>query len=156
GFGRLAFPNASTLRAWRKERVRSEAWSDWPESFPAPSAKPFVVGPKLDQTTKPRRDGGVLGIEVNGTTVELTMDVGEESFNDEVGEVATLLRAAAAHGAKGTLLFLGTGGAEGDFAYRLVLARGRSRLVEIERSERREIYRGASYKAFVRRVADAA
>jgi hypothetical protein len=130
GFGRIKFENAAALDAWKKSKVSHADFEDWPETFVTDRTKPFVIEKKLAELAKPR-SSGVLDIAIDANSAELIMDVEEETFNDHVGEIATLFRASAAHGGKGTIVFLGTAGAEEDFAFELLVDKKKSRVSEL-------------------------
>lgn len=148
----MAFPSPSALAAWLGARVRYSDWADWPEDFFSDLSKPFGVQARLKALSRPRRDGAVLEIEVDGHNVELRMDLPEESFAELVGDVASLLRSAEGHRGKGAFVFLGTAGAEGDFAYRLELGGGKSRVVEVPQKQRRALYASREYKTLCQHV----
>lgn len=154
GFGRVKFPNAAELDAWKKSKVSHADFDDWPETFVTDRVEPFVIAKKLVELAKPLRGGGVLDIAIDADSVELVMDVAEETFNDHVGDIATLFRSSAAHGAKGTIVFLGTAGAEEDFAFELLVDKKKSRVSELSEQRSVALYRSATYRAFQKSVSD--
>src|SRR5262249_38541676 len=91
-------------------------------------------------------------ITISGPEVSIVYDTGEDAFRDGAGDFAALFRGAASHGAKGTLWFLGTAGAEGDFVYELSLDGKGTNLRKLKRKETAPIYDGEGYRAFMDRL----
>lgn len=150
----MKFPSSAPLTAWKKSKVSHADFDDWPETFITDRTTPFVVEKKLAELSKPVMGFGVLEIAIEKDGVELVMDVEEETFNERAGELATLFRASAEHGAKGTIVFLGTAGAEGDFAFELLIDKKKSRVSELTAQRSKALYASATYRAFQKQVSD--
>jgi hypothetical protein len=150
GFGSMRLPSRAALTAWKTKRVSRSEHDDWSDLLERATSRPDeAVTKRLAAFEK------VPGLRVvtEGLRVELTYDDDEDGFRHRAGDVAAMLRAAAPEGAAGAFWFLGTAGAEGDFAFELRLGRGASRLTEVKRGAARDrLYAGEGYAAFASRV----
>src|SRR5688572_11584120 len=108
----MRFPDAASVAAWRRDRVSHAAFRDWVEDMGTSSDPVETVEKRLARVRKhhdPRRYT-IQEVAIDGSTVRLVYEAGEDGFRDGAGDLAALLRAAAPHGAKGTFWFLGTAG----------------------------------------------
>jgi hypothetical protein len=156
GFGALTFPDAKAVAGWKASTGRYADFADWEaeSEFEVEDARrglQVVVKDDLAAWAKPSRDGDFVQVELDGTQLGFWMDMSEDGYREHVAEVALLLRAAAAHGARGTCWFLGTAGAEGDFVYALTLGRGRSTLAALDGKAADAVYRSPGYRALMGR-----
>lgn len=153
GYGTMKFGSPAALAAWRAAKVSHAAYDDWPEDLAGSSLRDETVARRLARIAKGHNPKiyAIQQIEIRGTTVELTYDQGADAFRDTVADLAATLRCADVHGATGTFYFLGTAGAERDFAFALALGRKKSKVTELPRAQRGRAY-GAGYRAFNERV----
>lgn len=144
GYGRLHFPSAQALAAWRDGSVGAARWSDWQE-LGTPSATDAVVAERLGVSAR-----GVLSVQIDGARLTLTYE--DADFEAHAADLASALRASERHGAEGELFFLETGDAEHDgLVLRLTIGAGTSQLVRLTKTEARAAY-GAGYRAFQARA----
>ena len=151
GYGSMKFPSTAALAAWKASEVSHAAYDDWVGQLEGSSAPDETVTKRLARIAAGHSVAthAIQQIAIEGTTVSLTYDVGEDEFRDDAGDFAALLRCADRRGAKGTFYFLGTAGAEGDFAYSLVLTGRASKLSALTATKKAY---GEEYEAYQQRV----
>jgi hypothetical protein len=155
GFGSMQFPSAEALAAWRTTTVSHAVYDDWCGELEGGT---YLDDEPVNDRVKTLARGhdpknySLRLIEVDGLVVSLLYDDGEDGFRELSGDIAATLRCADTHGATGTFHFLGTAGAEEDFAYELAIGKGTSRVTELANAGIRRVYRGAGYAAFTARA----
>jgi len=151
GYGSMKFPSSAALAAWKASEVSHGAYDDWVGDLEGSSAPVETVTKRLARIAAGSSVAthAIQQVAIEGTTVSLTYDVGEDAFREGAGDLAALLRCADRRGAKGTFYFLGTAGAEGDFAYSLVLTGRASKLSALTTTKKAY---GKEYEAYQQRV----
>ncbi|HEY4239985.1 MAG TPA: hypothetical protein VGM88_09230 [Kofleriaceae bacterium] len=156
GFGTMTFPSSAALDAWRDTVIRHGAYGDWVNELTEASYLPEEsVGDRLGALADEDDPGGtrVQQIGVDGLTVVLTYDDDEDSFRERAGDIAATVRCADQHGATGVFWFLGTAGADYEFAYELTLGAGTSQCKNVQGQPAiAAIYDGDGYQAFQART----
>ena len=155
GFGAMTFPSADALAAWRKDKVSHAAWDDWFDDLIGTFRKDESVAKRLAALASGHAPGKfvIQHVTVNDLTVALDWHTHEDGFRDEAGDMAALVRSAATRRANGVFHFLGTAGAEGDFAYEVKLdGNGTSTAKALAGAALAKLYKGAGYRAFMDRV----
>jgi hypothetical protein len=155
GFGRMSFPSVAQAQQWLAARRSHGDWNDWVGELELGEDEPFVVAELLDQFADwhDPADHGIYAIELNDAELDLVFDVGEDDFRDNAATLAALLRSADACDATGKFWFLGTAGAEYDFAYQLTVGDGRSEIKVLGGRQLARIYEGPEYREFSKQVA---
>lgn len=152
GFGSMRFPSTEALEAWKESTVSHAEWGDWINELEGSYAPEETVEERLATVAHQRASFMALEVTIDGTTVKLVYDDGEDGFREGSGDVAALVRGGAAFGAKGRFWFLGTAGAEGDFVYELTLDGKTSKLKELAGAVSGKVYASKEYQAFCERV----
>lgn len=150
----MHFPSAEQLAAWKKTTVSHAAWDDWFDELEGAYLKDEPVAARLRTVAKGHspKHYNIQHVALDGLDVSLTWDAGEDGFRESAGDFAALMRSAESFGAQGTFYFLGTAGAEGDFAYELRLdGQGGSSVRALRGNAMRAAY-GEGYEAFMGRV----
>jgi len=153
GYGSMRFPTAQAHTAWSKCRLRHADWDDWLWDLRAHERPDEPVSARLRALAK---IDALFVVRSESPVVELAFDTGSEPFREGAGgDVASLVRCAAHHGAKGRFWFLATAGGEGGFAYELTLdGKKGSTLKELSPARTRAVYGTDAYAAFVQRLAE--
>lgn len=152
-YGSMTFPTTAALAAWKATTVSHTAFTDWIEDLRGTYAADETVVKRLARVARGHsaKSSTLQEITIEGTTVSLLYDTGEDEFREGSGDIAALVRCADRHGAKDSFTFLGTAGAEGDFAYSLVLNGRSSKVTRLAGAALEKAY-GADYEAFRERV----
>ena len=154
GYGTMTFPDEAALTRWKRATVSHAAYQDWIDELANGVEPDETVAKRLTRIAR-GHDPKIYSIQqvtIDGTRITLTWDTGEDGFRDGVADFAAFVRSADTFGAKGTFYFLGTAGAEGDFAYVVTLDGKRSKVSVVPASRRAKVAYGADYRAFVARV----
>lgn len=158
GYGTMTFPNEGAVTEWKKTTVSHGAYEDWSDELEwGTYQEDETVAKRLASIAKHHDPKTFLiqQVSIEGPRVSLTWDTGEDNFRETVGDFAALMRSAEAFNAKGAFYFLGTAGAEGDFAYSLVLdGKGGSKVDSLPPNKIMKVAYGADYEAFMQRVSD--
>ena len=156
GYGTMTFPTEGAVTEWKKTTISHGAYEDWIDDLDSGAYQPDeTVAKRLASIAKNHDAKGFLiqQVTIEGPRVTLTWDSGEDDFRDSAGDFAALMRSAEAFKAKGAFYFLGTAGAEGDFAYSLVLdGKGGSKVDSLPPNKIMKVAYGAEYDAFCERV----
>ena len=152
----MTFADEEAVKAWQSAKYAHGSWTDWGEEgwFTNGIEEPVAVSDQIATFRAlhdPKRTS-YLTLDENGSTIELLFETGEDEFRANVADLAALLRSGATHGATGEFWFVGTAGAEYDFAYRLQLANGDSKLDALEKPDIAAVYDGDAYQRFMNRV----
>lgn len=128
-------------------------WDDWLGELETSTEPEEQVEVRLARIT---RGGGdeVLELALERTTARLVYDDGEDGFRERAGDLAALIRCAGDQGATGRFYFLGTAGAEGDFAFELTLEGKRTKLRALSGAALEGVYESDAYRAFSERVTE--
>lgn len=150
----MQFPSGEAIARWRQATYSHASFKDWVGWLRNGTREVLAVDKQLAVMAKrhaPQRYDFLL-LEAKDTGLELMFETGEDDFRAIAGDVAALLRSAAAHGASGTFLFLGTAGAEHDFVYQLSLGGGSSKIANLRRDEITAVYEGEAYRLHMDRL----
>jgi hypothetical protein len=156
GYGTMTFPNEGAVTEWKKTTVSHGAFDDWIDELEwGTYQEDETVAKRLASIAKNHDAKSFLvqQVGIEGPRVTLTWDTGEDNFRETVGDFAALVRSAEAFKAKGAFYFLGTAGAEGDFAYSVVLdGKGGSTVAKLAPNKIMKVAYGADYEAYAERV----
>ncbi|MFT3710517.1 MAG: hypothetical protein QM817_23075 [Archangium sp.] len=150
GFGAMTFPDQAALDAWKQTTVDHAKWDDWINELEDSYDVEESVADRLESVAK-RHDARAYNIQqvtIEGLTVALVYDTGEDGFREGSADIAALVRSADEFKAKGRFHFLGTAGAEGDFVYQLTLTGKGSKLKELSLAAGAKVYDSKDYQAF--------
>jgi len=153
-FGRMQFPGGEAIAGWRQSTYSHAAFKDWVGWLRNGTSELVAVDKQLAAMKKrhsPKRYELLL-LESDGDGLGLLFETGEDDFRALAGDLAALLRSAAAYGASGSFLFLGTAGAEYDFVYQLSLGGGSSKIANLRGDEITAVYQGDEYRRHMDRL----
>jgi len=102
-WGRVDLP-AEGFASWRGARVDA-THDDWTGDFAAPFPRATIVTKHLARWAK----DSALAYRVRGATLTVRGILDEDTYQCECAEIAATFRAAAEHGGKGELVFVGLG-----------------------------------------------
>src|SRR5262245_5236258 len=143
--------------AWRKLEVGGgRRPRGWPREFEPPK-EATRIGALLGRLAKLDRPRGYSPgfVSIERPTAERLLlfgDLDEDAYRQWCGAIASAVAAVADAGGAADVVFLGTAGAEGDFAHRLTVVDRRAALAELPAKERRRVYRSAGYAALGERT----
>ncbi len=138
-YGELTFP-AGKLAGWLNDTADASRYDDWQADFattPGPD-RPRVVRDGISDLLALRPTMGFVQVVVDDALhrVRIRAHLVEDAYHDLRREIATLWRTAGAHGAHGSLTFLGF--MTIDFGYRFVIGPDGSRMEVLSEAARRE------------------
>ncbi len=143
GFGRMTFPSADALAHWRDAVPPADVLPPPPAELPDEHGVESSAGEWIAGWTA---RGAHRSARRTDTAVEVRFDVGQDAFRDEAWSLTRVLATAAAHGGRGRFVLLATAGAEGDFAFELVLDAERAVLRRLDAERAKTAYASDDYR----------
>lgn len=151
-FGSTRFPDEAARDGWLEATVSHAGWDDWFNELEGAWQVDEPVKKRLARIAKGHDPASycIQQVAISGLEVSLRWDDGEDGFRESAGDFAALFRGAEAFGATGRFWFLGTAGAEGDFAYELSLNGTKPSTVKaLDRKATAAVYETDGYRQFM-------